>query len=156
MAVLERHDSFGIASCRKLKWLLVPILTAPNLAKRITFRRQVNDYSSTDNIDHFDKPYRHRLCSLNKETWRHSQTSLVLVIDALDECQREDDVRTILLLLLAEARCLGGIRLRVLVTSRPETPIRLGFREIPRVKTSGFCSPQYITIRVNGTATNAK
>ena len=58
---------------------------------------------------------------------------LVLVIDASDECEREDDVRVILLL-LAEARYLRGIRLRVLVTSRPETPIRLGFRDIPRVE----------------------
>jgi NACHT domain len=62
---------------------------------------------------------------------------LVLVVDALDECEHEDDVRAILLL-LAEARCLGGIRLRVLVTSRPETPIRLGFRDISRAEHQDF------------------
>jgi hypothetical protein len=62
---------------------------------------------------------------------------LVLVVDALDECEREVEVRAILQL-LAEARCLGGIRLRVLVTSRPETPIRFGFRDIPRAEHQDF------------------
>jgi hypothetical protein len=62
---------------------------------------------------------------------------LVLVVDALDECEREVEVRAILQL-LAEARCLGGIRLRVLVTSRPETPIRFGFRDIPRAEHKDF------------------
>jgi hypothetical protein len=52
---------------------------------------------------------------------------LLIVVDALDECEREVEVRAILQL-LAEARCLGGIRLRVLLTSRPETPIRFGFQ----------------------------
>ena len=46
----------------------------------------------------------------------------VMVIDALDECESEDDIRVILRL-LAEARSLKEVRLRVLVTSRPEVPI---------------------------------
>jgi hypothetical protein len=49
---------------------------------------------------------------------------LVLVVDALDECGPEAEVRAILQV-LTEARCLSGIRLRVLVTSRPETPFDL-------------------------------
>jgi hypothetical protein len=63
---------------------------------------------------------------------------LVLVVDALDECGPEAEVRAILQF-LAEARCLSGIRLRVLVTSRPETPIRFGFRDILR-RNYGFTS----------------
>jgi hypothetical protein len=48
--------------------------------------------------------------------------SYVLVVDALDECEDNEDVRTILQL-LAEARSLT-VRLRVFLTSRPEIPIR--------------------------------
>ena len=54
---------------------------------------------------------------------------LVLVIDASDECGRQQDIRT-LLQLLTEARDLKNVQLKVLVTSRPETPIRLVFRAI--------------------------
>ena len=57
---------------------------------------------------------------------------LVLVIDALDECNGDKDVRGILQL-LAEAGSLKPIKLRVFVTSRPETPIRLGFRNMPGI-----------------------
>jgi hypothetical protein len=57
------------------------------------------------------------------------QSPLLLVIDALDECDEMRDVRAILQL-LASASTLTAIQLRVLVTSRPETPIRLGFSEI--------------------------
>jgi len=55
---------------------------------------------------------------------------LVVVIDALDECDSKDDIQLILKL-LAQARCLETIRLRVFVTSRPETTILLGFRNLP-------------------------
>ena len=54
---------------------------------------------------------------------------LVFVIDALDECGCQQDIRT-LLQLLTEARDLKNVQFRVLITSRPEIPIRLGFRAI--------------------------
>ena len=54
---------------------------------------------------------------------------LVFVVDALDECGRQQDIRT-LLQLLTEARDLKNVQLRVLLTSRPEISIRLGFRAI--------------------------
>jgi hypothetical protein len=57
-------------------------------------------------------------------------STLVLVIDALDECEHQDDIRVILGL-LAKAKDLNVVRLRIFITSRPETPIRLGFRAIP-------------------------
>ncbi|KAH8807393.1 hypothetical protein F5884DRAFT_341401 [Xylogone sp. PMI_703] len=57
---------------------------------------------------------------------------LVFVIDALDECAGDEDVRT-LLRLFSEVHNLTNIRLRVFITSRPETPIRLGFSELPGV-----------------------
>jgi hypothetical protein len=60
----------------------------------------------------------------------------VVAIDALDECDSEDDIR-IILRLLAEARSMK-VRLRVLVTSRPEVPIRHGFSRIADVEYRDF------------------
>ena len=54
---------------------------------------------------------------------------LVVVIDALDECEREDDVRAILQL-LSRTKDISPVSLRVFVTSRPELPIRLGFKQM--------------------------
>ncbi|KAJ6055864.1 hypothetical protein N7444_004962 [Penicillium canescens] len=59
---------------------------------------------------------------------RQPQTA-VIVIDALDECEHDHDVRNIirLLPLLQKAK---AVRLRIFLTSRPELPISLGFKEI--------------------------
>ncbi|KAL2363855.1 hypothetical protein RJZ56_003220 [Blastomyces dermatitidis] len=51
---------------------------------------------------------------------------LVIVIDALDECEREQDIKAILHH-LARTKTIQSINLRIFVTSRPELPIRLGF-----------------------------
>lgn len=56
--------------------------------------------------------------------------SYVLIVDALDECDDENDIQ-IIVQLLAEARSLERLRLRVFLTSRPEVPIRHGFFQIP-------------------------
>lgn len=55
---------------------------------------------------------------------------LVVVIDALDECAGQEGIRTILRLFL-EFQKLTTIRVHVLVTSRPDTPIQVGFRNMP-------------------------
>ena len=54
---------------------------------------------------------------------------IVFVFDALDECGPQDDIRK-LIQLLAETKHLVAVQFRALVTSRPEIPIRLGFRAI--------------------------
>jgi hypothetical protein len=54
----------------------------------------------------------------------------VVVIDALDECEREADIRAILQL-LARTKDIRPVPLRIVVTSQPELHIRLGFKEIP-------------------------
>ena len=61
------------------------------------------------------------------------RSPLVFVVDALDECDGETDIE-LLLQLFAEAYTVGPIQLRVLVTSRPETPIRPSFRIMPRIR----------------------
>ncbi|EMD84654.1 hypothetical protein COCHEDRAFT_1210544 [Bipolaris maydis C5] len=56
--------------------------------------------------------------------------SLVLVVDALDECDNDSHIRIIVQLLAEVRSSLTGARLRVLLTSRPEVPIRHGFGKI--------------------------
>lgn len=54
---------------------------------------------------------------------------LVLVIDALDECDREEDIAAILQL-LSHTKDIRSVSLRIFVTSRPQLPIRLGFKQM--------------------------
>lgn len=56
-------------------------------------------------------------------------TPLILVIDALDECAEETQIRRVIQL-LANARALKTVCMRVLITSRPGTAIRNGFLEV--------------------------
>jgi hypothetical protein len=51
------------------------------------------------------------------------------MIDALDECEREEDIRTFLQL-LAQTKDVQPVPLRIVVTSRPALHIRLGFEEM--------------------------
>ncbi|KAI1013595.1 hypothetical protein LB504_013201 [Fusarium proliferatum] len=55
--------------------------------------------------------------------------SVVIVIDALDECEKDADI-TLILQLFSNLGFAGSLRVRVLVTSRPELPVRLGFSYI--------------------------
>ena len=57
---------------------------------------------------------------------------VIILIDALDECDDEREIRT-LLQLLATTEDLSLLGLRIFVTSRPEIPVRLGFREMPDI-----------------------
>ena len=61
------------------------------------------------------------------------QQPLLIVIDALDECEGEQDIRLILQLLASTNSRIRTIQLRFLVTSRPDIPIRLGFGENPGI-----------------------
>ena len=68
---------------------------------------------------------------------KKSHQSYVLVVDALDECEGDNNVR-IILELLAEARSLKTVRLRIFLTSRPEIPIRHGIHRIPQAEHQDF------------------
>ncbi|KAF3115249.1 hypothetical protein TWF103_011509 [Orbilia oligospora] len=54
---------------------------------------------------------------------------LILVIDALDECEGDEIIRQIIYL-LAKIQTLKTVHMRIFLTSRPELPIRLGFHKI--------------------------
>ncbi|TVY13939.1 Vegetative incompatibility protein HET-E-1 [Lachnellula arida] len=58
------------------------------------------------------------------------QTQLLLVIDALDECENDDHIR-ILLYLLAQIQLIKSLKMRILITSRPELIPRMEFKRIP-------------------------
>lgn len=57
--------------------------------------------------------------------------TLVLVIDALDECDSEEDIE-IMLQLFSEAQIFRNISLRFLITSRPEAHIQSSFNSISK------------------------
>lgn len=58
-----------------------------------------------------------------------SQSPFLIVIDALDECESEDDISQ-LIQCLNDITRLKHVRFRVFITSRPEQPINLGFGRI--------------------------
>ncbi|KAJ4176012.1 hypothetical protein NW755_014653, partial [Fusarium falciforme] len=76
--------------------------------------------------EQFDKLIREPLSKAFEATT--SLSSLFIVIDALDECERDADIR-LLINILSHTKILRP-RLRVFLTSRPELPIRLGFSEV--------------------------
>ncbi|KAH0405333.1 hypothetical protein KCU89_g213, partial [Aureobasidium melanogenum] len=63
--------------------------------------------------------------------------TLVLVVDALDECEGEDDIRVILQL-LAQVGSITTVDFRVFITSRPDAPVRLGFRNMTGTPHEGY------------------
>ncbi|KIN05290.1 hypothetical protein OIDMADRAFT_51101 [Oidiodendron maius Zn] len=66
-----------------------------------------------------------------------SRETIVLVIDALDECDSDRDIR-IILRLLATTSSLTNIRLRIFITSRPEIAVRYGFSQIAEAERQVF------------------
>ena len=60
---------------------------------------------------------------------RNDSPTFIVVVDALDECEKERDVKAIINLWPRLAH-LTTIRLKLFLTSRPELPIQLGFRNI--------------------------
>ena len=78
--------------------------------------------------DQFDKLILLPLSNIQQTSLQDKE--LVIVIDALDECDQEKDIGAILRL-LAQASEIRPFSLRILVTSRPEFPIRLGFKQMP-------------------------
>ena len=55
--------------------------------------------------------------------------TFVVVVDALDECEKEGDVKVIIDL-WSQLAHLTTVRLKLLLTSRPELPIQLGFKDV--------------------------
>ncbi|OQD81053.1 hypothetical protein PENANT_c030G04575 [Penicillium antarcticum] len=77
--------------------------------------------------EQFDKLLLRPLLDFEPST-RHSPTT-VIVIDALDECESDNDIRVIIQL-LPQLRGPTTGHVRIFLTSRPDLPIRVGFSEI--------------------------
>jgi hypothetical protein len=106
-----------------------------------SFRRYISEAAEeqTDIANHSLRDQWRQLIlrPLSRLDKRLSPPSYLLIVDALDECDNEDHIRTILQL-LAEARSLTPVRLRVFLTSRPEIPIRHGISAIPQAEHQDF------------------
>lgn len=76
--------------------------------------------------EQFDKLVLEPLEKLTEES--DNSKPIVIVVDALDECENRD-VRVIVKV-LSKAKSLTSVKLRIFVTSRPELLIRLGFGDI--------------------------
>ncbi|RBR06161.1 uncharacterized protein FIESC28_11176 [Fusarium coffeatum] len=55
--------------------------------------------------------------------------NIAIIVDALDECNSEQDIK-LLINLFTQMGKLHDVKLRALLTSRPELPIRLGFNSV--------------------------
>jgi hypothetical protein len=75
------------------------------------------------------------LSKLNSNVVRSPR--LVLVVDALDECESDNDIEAIVQL-LTQVRSLTDVKLRVFLTSRPEIPVRYGFSQVPETVHNDF------------------
>jgi hypothetical protein len=85
------------------------------------------DIASKSLREQFEKLLFQPLLSLDQRDQLPQNT--VIVIDALDECEHDRDVRNIIRL-LPRLQEIKSPYLRVFLTSRPELPISLGFSEI--------------------------
>ena len=95
---------------------------------------ECSDISSRSLRDQWHELVLHPLSKLDS---KGCLSSYILVVDALDECDDDNNIQVILKL-LAEARSLERVRLQVFLTSRPEIPIRYGFCQIPDVEHQDF------------------
>ncbi|KAF3920091.1 Beta-TrCP [Arthrobotrys entomopaga] len=59
----------------------------------------------------------------------HQALKAILVVDALDECDDEKD-QQLIISLLGRLKELRAVDIRIFLTSRPELPVRLGFKEL--------------------------
>ena len=74
---------------------------------------------------------------LSKLDLKSIRTPLILVIDALDECDEESGIQQVIQL-LATTRVLQKVWFRIFITSRPEIPIRHGFSQLPEGEHQDF------------------
>ncbi|TVY65587.1 Vegetative incompatibility protein HET-E-1, partial [Lachnellula suecica] len=92
-----------------------------------------NDIASLSLSEQWRRLVLNPLSNLDSESCQ----TYIIVIDALDEYMDDNNIR-IILRLLAEARSLTTVQLRIFLTSRPEIPVRYGIRAIPQAEHQDF------------------
>ncbi|KAJ5680776.1 hypothetical protein N7536_011915 [Penicillium majusculum] len=88
------------------------------------------DITSKSLREQFEKLLLQPLLDLDLDQLGQQPQTAVIVIDALDECEHDQDIRNIIRLLPLLQK-VNAVHIRVFLTSRPELSIRLGFSEIP-------------------------
>jgi NACHT domain len=78
-----------------------------------------------------NEQWRHLICEPLEKFPFHRP--MVIVIDALDECDNEQDVRE-LLRVISQVESIHACSLRFFITSRPEIPVKHGFDNMPYVR----------------------
>jgi nucleoside phosphorylase len=104
------------------------VVSIPQL--RLGVQKAISDDSSLAGKslkEQFDKLILQPLLSL--EQLSKQTPTVVVVMDALDECDVHDDIRVILQL-LPRLQGIIAVHLRIFLTSRPDLPIWLGFSKI--------------------------
>lgn len=111
----------------------------PTLARQLVLRfpgliagvrktlREDPDIASKSLKEQFDKLLLQPLLDLDQLNQQPHTT--VIVVDALDECELDQNIRTMIRLLPLLQKA-NAVRLRIFLTSRPELPIRHGFSKI--------------------------
>jgi len=105
---------------------------AAQLANSLPVLRTFISHAIDNNPDIFKQGLREQWNQLILNPLKNAPTQsiqLVVVIDALDECDSMQDIQLILLL-LEEAKDLETVRIKIFLTSRPEIPIFDGFRQL--------------------------
>jgi len=69
-----------------------------------------------------------------------SSSPLIIVVDALDECEDDNNVKMIIQL-FAGVRSLNNVQVRIFMMSRPEVPIRHGFSRVSNSEHQDFVLP---------------
>jgi hypothetical protein len=109
--------------------------TSPDLKRYIC--ETLHENSDIGNLGLYDQWEKLVLQPLSRLKESVFPLPLVLVIDALDECEGKDNIRLILQV-LATANSMQGVQLRIFITSRPETPIRHEIHDIPETAHQDF------------------
>ncbi|KAF4961378.1 hypothetical protein FSARC_10194 [Fusarium sarcochroum] len=58
-----------------------------------------------------------------------NEATIVVIVDALDECESDDDIKLIINL-FSQSQVIQHPRPRIFLTSRPDLPLRLGFKAV--------------------------
>jgi hypothetical protein len=100
-----------------------------HISDAVAERSDVVSQSLRDQWQHLVLRPLSKLHKLEPEVETEPKTYIV-VVDALDECDSDSNIRIIVQLLAEVRSSLTGVRLRVFLTSRPEVPIRHGFGQV--------------------------
>lgn len=99
---------------------------------RKDFRQAIRDHPGTASKSRSDQWSDLILEPLKQMESGPEAATIVILVDALDECDDEHAMRDIIDL-FARASTVSSVKLKIVVTSRPETPIRLGFEDMSEI-----------------------